>query len=85
MAQRLVRLQPPFFVACILALALNWISFLAPGPSSTTLAPAYLIGAVHSGVSGQFSVTQPQALLSLLSGNLYLTGLMGGSWNLVVA
>ena len=67
MAQRLVRLQPPFLVACILALALNWISTLAPG------------------YRGQFSVNLPQAMLALLSDNLYLTGLLGGSWILVVA
>ena len=67
MAQRLVCLQPPFFVACILALALNWISILAPG------------------YRGQFNASLPQAMLALLSDNLYLTGLLGGSWILVVA
>lgn len=65
--QRLLRLQPPYLVACVLALALNWISTLAPG------------------YRGQFSVTLPQALTALLSDNLYLTGLLGGSWILVVA
>lgn len=67
MGRRLVRLQPPYLVACILALALNWTSTLAPG------------------YRGQFSFTLPQALTALLSDNLYLTGLLGGSWILVVA
>jgi len=65
--KRLVRLQPPYFAACVLALALNWLSTLAPG------------------YRGQFIATLPQALTALLSDNLYLTGLLGGSWILVVA
>jgi len=65
--RRLVRLQPPYFADCVLALALTWISTLAPG------------------YRGQFSASLPQALTALLSDNLYLTGLLGGSWILVVA
>lgn len=65
--RRLLRLQPPYAVACLLAVGLNWLSTLAPG------------------YRGSFSVTLPQALTALLSDNLYITGLLGGSWILVVA
>lgn len=67
MGRRLLRLQPPYLVACVLALALNWLSTQAPG------------------YQGSFSVTLPQALTALLSDNLYITGLLGSSWLLVVA
>jgi hypothetical protein len=65
--RRLLRLQPPYAVALVLALGLNVLSTLAPG------------------YQGSFSVTLPQALYALLSDNLYLTGLLGSSWILVVA
>ena len=65
--RRLLRLQPPYAMACVLALGLNWLSTLAPGYAGST------------------SVTLPQALTALLTDNLYLTGLLGGSWILVVA
>lgn len=65
--RRLLRLQPPYAVACVLALGLNALS---------TLVPEY---------QGGSGVTLPQALSALLSDNLYLTGLLGGSWILVVA
>ncbi|MCP9915834.1 acyltransferase family protein [Cyanobium sp. ATX 6F1] len=65
--RRLLRLQPPYAVASVLALGLNCLSTLAPG------------------YQGSFSVTVPQAFTALLSDNLYLTGLLGGSWILVVA
>jgi peptidoglycan/LPS O-acetylase OafA/YrhL len=65
--KRLIRLQPPYFAACVLALGLNWLSTLAPG------------------YAGQRPAPLPQALSALLSDNLYLTGLLGGSWILVVA
>jgi peptidoglycan/LPS O-acetylase OafA/YrhL len=65
--KRLIRLQPPYFAACVLALGLNWLSTLAPG------------------YAGQRPDPLPQALSALLSDYLYLTGLLGGSWILVVA
>jgi peptidoglycan/LPS O-acetylase OafA/YrhL len=65
--RRLLRLQPPYAVALVLALGLNVLSTLAPG------------------YQGSFNVTLPQALSALLSDNLYLTGLLGRSWILVVA
>ena len=65
--RRLLRLQPPYLAACVLALALNWLSTLAPG------------------YQGSFSVTVPEVFKALLSDNLYVTGLLGGSWILVVA
>jgi peptidoglycan/LPS O-acetylase OafA/YrhL len=69
MGRRLLRLQPPYLAACVLALALalNWLS---------TPAPRY---------QGSFSVTVPEVFKALLSDNLYVTGLLGGSWILVVA
>jgi peptidoglycan/LPS O-acetylase OafA/YrhL len=65
--RRLLRLQPPYAAACVLALGLNALSTLVPG------------------YQGSSSITLPQALTALLSDNLYLTGLLGGSWILVVA
>jgi peptidoglycan/LPS O-acetylase OafA/YrhL len=65
--RRLLRLQPPFFVACVLAIALNVLSSVMPG------------------YQGSFSVSLSQAVTALLTDNLYLTGLLGGTWILVVA
>lgn len=65
--QRLLRLQPPYAMACVLALGLNWLSTLAPG------------------YRGSFSETVPEVFTALLSDNFYVTGLLGGSWILVVA
>lgn len=64
---RLVRLQPPYLAACLLAVGLNGLSAILPG------------------YRGTFEITTPQLLQSLLFDNLFLTGILGGSWILVVA
>lgn len=63
---RLVRLQPPFVAACLLAIGLNQLSASLPG------------------FRGEYQVTPLQVTASLLSDSLFLTGLVGGSWILIV-
>ena len=67
--RRLVRLHPPFLIACLLALILNVVSILRPGydgPLSLTGYPS-------------------MALWGLVTDGFYVTGLMGREWILVVA
>jgi peptidoglycan/LPS O-acetylase OafA/YrhL len=64
---RLLRLQPPFVAASVLAIGLNLLSTTLPG------------------YRGQFQVTLLPASTSLLTDSLFLTGLLGGTWILVVA
>ena len=68
LAKRLVRLQPPFLAACLLAIGLNLLSMRVPGYDGP-------LGANY----------RSEVFLRLLSDNLYITGILGQSWILVVA
>lgn len=67
-AKRLFRVQPPFIIACVVAIILNIVSTKIPG------------------YAGELSSDYPvMALKSLGFDSLYLSGILGQSWILVVA
>lgn len=66
--KRLVRLQPPFFAACVLTVILNQLSMQLPG---------------YAGPLGVDYLSQ--SFSQMLSDNIYITGMLGRSWILVVA
>lgn len=68
LGKRLLRLHPPFLVACLLAIALNQVSILLPGYRGN-LPDDYL----------------SEAGKGLFFDSLYLSGILGKGWALVVA
>lgn len=68
LGSRLIRLQPPFLAACLLAVGLNLISTLAPG---------------HEGPLESDAIRS--SFLQIFLDNVYITGILGKSWILVVA